>query len=368
MSDTDIRHMTHALALGRRGLGRVWPWPSVGCVIVRDGHVVGRGTTDRLDSYRHAEVVALDQAGDQARGATAYVTLEPCSHHGTTPPCADALISAGVARVVVAVEDPHPKVSGQGLARLREVGIAVETGLCADKARQQLAGFLSVVHRKRPFLTLKLALTLDGRIATATGESQWITGADARRMVHGMRASHDAVLVGGGTARTDNPTLTVRDMGQRHQPLRIVASRRLDLPIPSRLSETLELGPVWLLHGVGEAPPEAEDQWAKVGAKLLSVPVRGRQLDPLAALETLGAEGVTRIFCEGGGTFAASLLEAGLVDELVVFSAGKLLGAEGMPGVGALGVDRLADAPGFSLIECRPFGADILHRWQKRSA
>lgn len=365
MTELDARHMAHALALGRRGLGRVWPWPAVGCVIVNDGRVVGRGITDRINTYRHAEIVALDMAGTAAHGATAYVTLEPCSHHGTTPPCADALIEAGVARVVVAIEDPHPKVAGQGLTRLRGAGVTVDVGVGADKARRQHAGFLSVIERKRPFLTLKLAMTLDGRIATATGESRWITGEAARRVVHTMRATHDAVLVGGGTARADDPSLTVRDLGILHQPVRIVASRHLDLPWPSKLAEPADAGPVWLLHGDGEVPDAAKARWIGAGAKLLPVAVEAGQLKLVAALNQLAEEGITRVFCEGGGAFAAALLEAGLVDELVAFSAGKLLGAEGTPGIGALGVDKLTHAPGFELVECRRVGSNILHRWQR---
>ncbi|CAN0604691.1 unnamed protein product, partial [Ectocarpus sp. 12 AP-2014] len=190
------------------GLGRVAPWPSVGCVIVSDGKIVGRGTSD-LATLRHAEIVALDQAGPRAKGATVYVTLEPCSHQGRTPPCADALIKAGVARVIVAAGDPNPLVAGQGLEKLRVAGIEVTIGLGEVEALRDHEGFLSVQTRKRPFLTLKLATTLDGRIATAIGESQWITGPEARRKVHAMRASHDCVMVGGGTARADNPSLTV---------------------------------------------------------------------------------------------------------------------------------------------------------------
>lgn len=366
MSEADARHMAHALALGRRGLGRVWPNPAVGCVIVKDGRVVGRGRT--ADGGRpHAETVALDMAGQAARGATAYVTLEPCSHHGKTPPCADALIAAGIARVVVAIADPHPKVAGQGLERLRAAGITVETGVLAETARRQQAGFLSVVKRGRPFLTLKLALALDGRIATATGESRWITGPDARRKVHAMRASHDALLVGGGTARADDPTLTVRDIGASRQPVRVVASRRLDLPWPNRLAETTDAGPVWVLHGEGEGVDKAIARWTGAGAKLVPVAVTGGQLDPGVALAKLAEGGITRVFCEGGGALAASLLQGDLVDDLVVFSAGKLLGAEGTPGIGALGVDVLAGAPAFDLVDCRAVGADVMHRWERRA-
>jgi diaminohydroxyphosphoribosylaminopyrimidine deaminase/5-amino-6-(5-phosphoribosylamino)uracil reductase len=212
----DERWMGLALALGRRGMGRVWPNPAVGCVIVRDGRVLGRGWT--TDGGRpHAETQALAQAGD-ARGAVAYVTLEPCAHYGRTPPCAGALVAAGVARVVVATGDPDPRVAGRGLAILREAGIAVATGVREGEARRDHAGFLLRVTQARPFVTLKLAASLDGRIATASAESRWITGPAARTTVHAMRARHDAVMVGGGTARADDPLLTVRGMGARPQP------------------------------------------------------------------------------------------------------------------------------------------------------
>ena len=356
--------MAHALVLGARGLGQVWPWPSVGCVIVKDGCIVGRGTTDRADTYRHAEVVALRQAGAGANGATVYVTLEPCSHHGTTPPCATALIDAGVARVVVATGDPNPRVGGAGLQMLRDAGIAVEVGLLGDAASDQLGGFLSVMSHGRPQVTLKLAVTLDGRIATATGESRWITGASARRVVHRMRMAHDAVLVGGGTARSDNPTLTVRDMGAKRQPVRVVASRRLSLPWPNRLAETLGEGPVWLAHGPEDVEAQVQKRWLDAGVELVETPVDGGQLDPKRLLMALGARGLTRVFCEGGGALAASLLNAGLVDDLVVFSAGRILGAEGTPAIGALGIDKLDAAPGFDLVETRKVGADVMHRWK----
>lgn len=354
--------MAHALALGARGLGRVWPWPSVGCVLVRDGRVVGRGTSDPV-TLRHAERVALDQAGEAARGATAYVTLEPCAHHGRTPPCADALIDAGLARVVVATGDPNPLVAGQGLARLRQAGIAVETGLRGADADDQHKGFFTVVGAGRPMVTLKLATSLDGRIATASGESRWITGPEARRAVHALRLSHDAVLVGGGTARADDPTLTVRDMGADRQPVRIVATRRLNLPWPNRLAATLDQGPVWLVHGAGDAAEADRLRWEKAGATLIEAEAINGQLDPGAMLRALGAQGLSRVFCEGGGALAASLLGAGLVDDLVMMTAGLALGAEGQPALGALGVSALAEVERFALAETRAIGGDVMHRW-----
>lgn len=358
--------MDLALSLGRRGLGQVWPWPSVGCVLVRDdGRIVGRGTSDQV-TCRHAERVALDQAGASARGATAYVTLEPCAHQGTTPPCCDALIDAGVARVVTPLEDPNPLVAGQGLARMRAAGIAVEVGLGAEVARADNGGFLKVQAQGLPFVTLKLATSFDGRIATATGESQWITGPGARRLVHGLRASHDAVLVGAGTVRADDPALTVRGLGPVRQPVRVVASRRADFS-GHGLTRDLPEAPLWLCHGK-EASAEVLAKWQERGAETLLCPAARRQIDPTAMLEALATKGLTRVFCEGGGSLAASLLGAGLVDELIGFSAGLTLGAEGTPGIGAMGIDQLAEAPRFQLVESRRVGADLMHRWRRPGA
>ncbi len=356
----DARFMALALSLGRRGMGRVWPNPAVGCVIVQGDRIVGRGWT--ADGGRpHAEVCALAQSGTAARGATAYVTLEPCSHHGQTPPCAEALIAAKVARVVVACGDPDLRVSGRGISMLRAAGITVETGVLEAQARTDHAGFLLRITHGRPMLTLKLAASLDGRIATATGESQWITGPLARRAVHMMRARHDAVLIGGGTARADDPSLTARGLGIDRQPVRIVASRRLDLPEDGQLARTARDIPLWLCHGA-EAAGRVPD-WQARGAVCIECAVEGRQLDMADVLAQLGARGLTRVFCEGGGGLAASLLQGGLVDDLVMFSAGLAIGAEGTPSLAALGLDRLAEAPRFQLADLEQVGADVLTRW-----
>lgn len=354
--------MALAIALGARGLGRVWPNPAVGCVIVQGGRILGRGWTQE-GGRPHAETVALAQAGAAARGATAYVSLEPCSHHGRTPPCADALVSAGIARVVSALEDPDPRVAGRGHARLRAAGIEVTTGVMAAEAAALQAGFLSRIRLGRPMVTLKLATSFDGRIATASGESRWITGPEARHLVHAMRARHDAVLVGGGTLRADDPMLTVRGMGTVRQPVRIVASAGLNLPL-GRLAASARDIPVWLLHGEG-APREARAAWESAGARLLQVAQSGAGLDPAAMLLALGQQGLTRVFCEGGGRLAASLLAAGLVDEVIGFTAGLALGAGGLPSLGALPEGALAEAPRFTLIETRAVGGDVLHRWRR---
>lgn len=346
-----------ALSLGRRGLGRVWPNPNVGCVIVRNGRVIGRGWT--ADGGRpHAETRALN--GIDASGATAYVTLEPCAHHGQTPPCADALIAARVARVVIATGDPDPRVAGKGIAMLRAAGIEVVTGLREAEARADMAGFLLRVTKNRPFVTLKLASSFDGRIATATGESKWITGPMARRVVHAMRARHDAVLVGAGTVRADDPSLTVRDMGVVRQPVRVVASRKLDFQAPALLS-TIAEAPLWLCHGAGAAVT----QWTDKGAQTIACNTQGRQVDVIDMMHKLADHGLTRVFCEGGGSLAASLLDAGLVDQVVGVTAGVTLGAEGTPSIGAMGVERLGDAPRFTLAETQRVGPDLMHHWTR---
>lgn len=357
--------MALALSLGRRGQGRCWPNPAVGCVILRDGRIVGRGWT-QPGGRPHAETVALDQARERARGATAYVTLEPCAHTGKTPPCCDALIKAGIARVVCAMQDSDARVAGQGFARLREAGIEVDVGVLESEAALDHAGFFLKTEQGRPLVTLKLATSFDGRIATATGHSQWITGPEARRRVHALRSRHDAVMVGAGTARADDPSLTVRDLGIHQQPVRVVVSRHLDLPLMSQLARTAQEIPVWLCHG-NDASPERLSAWSGLGATLLPCAVTGMQLDPLSVLQALGRQGLTRVFCEGGGALAASLLSADLVDELVGFTAGFAIGAEGLPGIGALGLARLEGAARFDLVRTEVVGKDVLHHWRRPS-
>ncbi|MEM9579781.1 MAG: bifunctional diaminohydroxyphosphoribosylaminopyrimidine deaminase/5-amino-6-(5-phosphoribosylamino)uracil reductase RibD [Pseudomonadota bacterium] len=356
----DQRYMKMALSLGRRGLGSVWPNPAVGCVIVKEGRVVGRGTT-RPGGRPHAETVALAQAGGAARGATAYVTLEPCSHHGQTPPCAEALIKAGVARVVSPLQDSDPRVSGKGFAMLKAAGIAVDTGVCAAEAARDHAGFFLKTEQQRPWLTLKLALTLDGRIATRTGDSQWITGAQARRRVHALRARHDAVLVGSGTARADDPSLTVRGLGVIRQPVRVVATSDLAIPQDGTLVRSARDTPVWLCHG-----PEADTgRWAQLPVKLLACDGAEHGIAPASMMRALAGEGITRVFCEGGGSLAASLLQADLVDQIIIHSAGVLVGADGIAGLAGMGADVLAELPRWRRLSHQPLGADIETVWER---
>lgn len=366
LTDLDEGWMRVALGLARRGLGRVWPNPAVGCVLVADGVVVGRGAT-QPGGRPHAEAVALAAAGHRARGATAYVTLEPCAHVGRAPPCAAALIAAGVARVVVGIGDPDPRVNGAGLAALRAAGIETVTGCLAVEAAELCEGFLRRITTGRPMVTLKLATALDGRIATAAGESRWITGPRARAEVHLMRARADAMLVGAGTARADDPRLDVRGLGlDAVRPARVVASGELDLPLGGYLGRTARETPLWLCHHVG-APAARRDAWRAAGATLIELPAADGAVDPAALTRALGARGMTRVLCEGGGRLAAALLAADQVDEIVCFTAGLALGAEGIPAVGPMGIGPLADAPRFRLVSCAALGPDTRAHWRRAS-
>ncbi len=351
--------MALALSLGQRGLGTVWPNPSVGCVLVKDGRVIGRGHT-QPGGRPHGEVMALRQAGDQARGATAYVTLEPCAHTGKSPPCALALIEAGVARVVSALEDPDPRVAGKGHAMLRAAGIEVTTGILANQARDSHIGFLTRIIENRPAITLKLAASLDGRIATRTGDSRWITGAAARRFTHLLRASHDAIMIGSGTALADNPDLSVRNLGlAERSPVRVVLDSHLRTPRQSRLAQTAAKIPLILCHG-----PDADTApWHGSAATLLACKTENGRLSIPDVLRQLSAHGLTRIFCEGGGQLAASLLRQRVVDKLITFNAGVAIGGDGRAQLGTLEIDRLADAPRFQLHESRQIGGDVLNTW-----
>ena len=358
--------MRAALALARRGLGISWPNPSVGCVIVKDGHVVGRGWTGR-GGRPHGESEALRRAGVAAEGATAYVTLEPCSHWGQTPPCADALIAAGLRRVVVALEDPDPRVAGAGIEALRKAGLTVEIGLCADEATELNAGFLQRVRLGRPLVTLKLATSLDGRIATATGESRWITGPAARDRAHLLRATHDAILVGIGTVIADDPQLTCRLPGLAgRSPVRIVLDRHLRIAPTARLIAEARQVPTWVvtLPSAGKA---AEKRLRDAGVEVLAVsPDAAGLIDLAAVLLLLGKRGVTRLLVEGGSRVAAALLRADLVDRLVWLHAPLLLGNDGIPAVESLVRDELAAMPRFERVATEVAGEDVMALFRVR--
>lgn len=364
MKHNDKRWMRLSLSLAGRGLGRVWPNPAVGCVLVKDERVVGRGWTQ--DGGRpHAETMALQQAGTAAHGATAYVTLEPCAHHGKTPPCAEALIAAGIKRVVCPLEDPDPRVAGKGFALLRAAGVKVKTGLMSSEAEELSLGFLLNRTIGRPMLTLKLATSLDGRIATQSGESRWITGPQARRQVHLMRSQHDAVLIGRGTAQADDPMLDVRDMGARMiSPVRVVADGGLSLSTNSRLARSANQIPLWLCHRHG-VEPERRAVWQSLGARLIEVKTNGAgELDTRDMLQKLAQNGLTRVLCEGGGNLAASLIRAELVDRMVIYTAGLALGAKGMPSIAPLAMGHLSEHPRFTLKSVQQIGNDTLGVWE----
>jgi diaminohydroxyphosphoribosylaminopyrimidine deaminase/5-amino-6-(5-phosphoribosylamino)uracil reductase len=361
----DLLHMRAALALARRGLGNAWPNPAVGCVLVKDGRVIGRGWT-QPGGRPHAETEALRRAGEAARGATAYVTLEPCSHHGRTPPCCEALAEAGIARVVMAMRDPDPRVNGRGLAMLRGAGIVVEEGLLEAEARALNAGFFRRIQAGMPVVTLKLASTLDGRIATASGESRWITGEAARREVHALRARHDAILVGSGTVLADDPDLTCRIPGMERVPmLRVVADARLRTPPAARLVQGAQPAPALIITAPGH-PPAAQAPFIAAGADIVTVPAHAAGgLDLPSLLRALGRRGVTRVLAEGGAGLAAALLRQGLVDRLIWFHAPAVMGGDGHPALEGLRLAALSAMPRFRRTAQRALGDDMLSEFER---
>ncbi|MEJ0025808.1 MAG: bifunctional diaminohydroxyphosphoribosylaminopyrimidine deaminase/5-amino-6-(5-phosphoribosylamino)uracil reductase RibD [Rhizomicrobium sp.] len=365
-TEADRRHMRHAIALASRGVGRTGRVPSVGCVIVGpDGSVVACGRTDE-SGRPHAEAVALAAAGTAARGATAYVTLEPCSHVGLTGgPCADLLIAAGVARVVIACGDPDPRVDGQGIAKLKAAKIVVDLGLDETQARSTLEGFFSHIRRKRPYVTLKIAQSLDGKTATANGDSKWITGEESRRFGHLLRARNDAILVGIGTALADDPELTCRVAGlERYSPLRVVLDSRLRLQADSRLAAGALKIPTVVFT-------TAEAGGAALSARGIDVirvapDAQGRP-DLNAMLTELSTRNVTRLLVEGGAAIHAAFLDRGLADALEIFTAPIALGGDGHDGIDVLAAATVGAAPRFTRESVRKIGADVLESYRARA-
>jgi diaminohydroxyphosphoribosylaminopyrimidine deaminase / 5-amino-6-(5-phosphoribosylamino)uracil reductase len=345
--ERDAHFMAVALRLAERGLGRTWPNPAVGCVVVRQGEIVGRGWT-QPGGRPHAEVEALSRAGAQALGATAYVSLEPCAHYGRTPPCTMALLHAGIRRAVIAATDPDPRVDGRGIDQLRQAGVEVTTGPGRAEAERLNAGFLLRVRAGRPLVTLKLATSLDGRIATGGGASRWITGEAARKRAHHLRATHDAIMIGSGTALADDPALTCRLPGlDDRSPVRIVLDGRLRLPPTSQLATTARDVPTWVVTRA-DAKALRRAALERCGVEILAVPTPpGERMDITAALAALAARGLTRVLVEGGSKVAAALLRARVVDRLVWFHAPLVIGGDGLPAVADLGLDALAECPRF---------------------
>jgi diaminohydroxyphosphoribosylaminopyrimidine deaminase/5-amino-6-(5-phosphoribosylamino)uracil reductase len=361
----DGHFMGIAIGLARRGHGSVSPNPSVGCVIVRDGGIVGRGWT-QPGGRPHAETEAIGRAGAATQDATAYVTLEPCAHHGQTPPCAQALIDAGISRVVVGTGDPDPRVQGGGISMLREAGIEVVENVRDAEARDAALGFLMWVENNRPLVTVKLATTLDGRIATSTGDSQWITGPISRALGHGLRARNDAILVGARTALLDNPSLTCRLPGlERASPIRVVVDARLVLPLTHTLVATAAETPTWILTRA-DGDVDRRRAFEGAGVRLIDVALDDDgNIDFAEALGALASLGVTRMIVEGGGRIIAGLLAADLVDRLVWFRASSLIGGDGVAGVAAFGARALDDAANFVKVSSRQAGADIVETYMR---
>ncbi len=358
----DRRLMALALTLGRRGLGRTWPNPAVGAVVVKQGVIVGRGWT-QPGGRPHAEIEALRRAGPSAQGATLYVTLEPCSHFGKTPPCADAVIAAGIARVVSAIEDPNPEVAGAGHARLRAAGITVDVGIGAEAARRDHAGHIFRMREGRPHVLLKLAISADGKAGAAGRRPVPITGDAARDRVHLLRARSDAIMIGIGTALADDPMLTSRLPGMDpYSPVRVVLDAKLRLPLETALVQTARQTPLWVV-GATDAPRAAEEALRTKGAEVFRVPEKNGRLDLSAVLKLLAERGVTRLMVEGGPTLAVAFIAADLVDEAILFHSAKIIGADGVDafeGGSAALMQRLKQ------VKIEPVGADRAEFYERR--
>jgi diaminohydroxyphosphoribosylaminopyrimidine deaminase/5-amino-6-(5-phosphoribosylamino)uracil reductase len=362
MSDADERWMRRALELAERGRGWVEPNPLVGAVVVRDGRAVGEGWHRRYGEA-HAEVNALVEAGPAARGATLYVTLEPCCHHGKTPPCTDAVLRAGIARVVAALEDPFPQVAGQGAARLRAAGVAVELGPGAAEARRQNAPYLKLLATGRPYVHAKWAMTLDGKIATRAGDSKWISNDASRRRVHVLRGRVDAVVVGLGTVRADDPLLTARPPGPR-TPARVVLDSRGALPLTSRLVQTAREAPVVVVTA-GPPPRAREEELRAAGCEVLAVAAEAGRPAVAALLDELGRRRLTNVLVEGGSEVLGSFLDAGAVDEVHVFIAPRLAGgAAARTPMAGRGVETIAATVPLDPWEVEQVEGDLyVHGW-----
>jgi diaminohydroxyphosphoribosylaminopyrimidine deaminase/5-amino-6-(5-phosphoribosylamino)uracil reductase len=361
----DQRFMQLALTLGRRGQGRTWPNPAVGAVVVKDGILVGRGWT-QAGGRPHAEPEALRRAGEAARGATLYVTLEPCSHFGKTPPCADAIIAARIARVVSAIEDPNPEVAGQGHARLRAAGIAVDIGLDAAVAAYDHAGHFRRVRDKRPHVILKLAVSADDKIGAAGRTTVAITGEAAKARVHLLRAQCDAILVGIGTVRSDDPLLTCRLPGmEARSPVRVVLDRALRLPGASRLVHSARQTPLWVMTSeLAEA--SAAMKLGAAGAQVIRIaPTTTAGLDSAAVLHALAGKGITRLMVEGGARVASSFVSAGLVDEIWLLRGPEPVGPNGIAALDALPLTAITQSPAFSVRASESLDKDNLTIYER---
>ncbi len=355
-TDQDIHYMRACLSMAQRGIGRTAENPSVGCIIVQNGVIIARARTAN-GGRPHAEALAFLDAGGRAKGATLYVSLEPCAHHGKTPPCVDAVIASGVARVVIAMQDPDPRTAGASIEKLENAGINVTCGVLEAEAKALNAGFVSRILYKRPYVTLKCACTLDGKIACANGDSQWITGDLARRHVHLMRSRHDAIMVGIETALHDDPILNVRFDGVNHKMTRVVMDRNLRIKNDSKLVQSACNFPLLILHEGGD-----DAHLRDSGARLIKVDCD----DIKSVLNVLAEHGINNIMIEGGATLHTSFIKSGYVDTLMIYRAPTLLGASAKSVVSDLNIDKLAQRLDFERTQYLALGVDVLEIYKKR--
>lgn len=356
----DQEYMRLALDLAARGAGYVSPNPMVGAVVVRQGQVVGRGYHQAVGGP-HAEVHAIDDAGELARGATLYVTLEPCNHHGRTPPCTHKILAAGIRRVVVAVADPNPDVTGGGNSYLKDHGVQVICGVCRDQAAGLNESFFKYARTKLPFVVLKMAATLDGRIATRTGDARWVTGPESRARVHALRHAMDAIMVGVGTVLSDDPELTTRlEDGRGVDATRIILDTHLRMPDTARMLQQASAGETWVVCGPG-ASPDNKKRLTDQGALVLEADLADGRVDLAALMRVLGARGVTSLLIEGGAQVAAAALKAGIVDKVLFFYAPKILGGDdGVPMCGGPGPEKMRESLPLHRMEVDRVGTDLL--------
>ncbi|MFC0271527.1 bifunctional diaminohydroxyphosphoribosylaminopyrimidine deaminase/5-amino-6-(5-phosphoribosylamino)uracil reductase RibD [Metabacillus herbersteinensis] len=351
----DVEYMETALMLARQAKGQTSPNPLVGAVVVKDGRIVGMGAHLRAGEP-HAEVHAIRMAGEKTVGSTVYVTLEPCSHHGRTPPCADLLIESKVKRVVIAVKDPNPLVAGSGINRLKDAGITVEIGVLQDEARQLNKHFFHYVQTKTPFVTLKVAASLDGKTATSTGESKWITGSEAREDVHHSRAEHDAILVGVNTILKDDPSLTCRLEGARRQPIRLILDTHLRTPVSARVVND-QCAPTWIITG-NQVDGDRVELFHERGVKVITLPSETIKIDDL--LTKLGLENITSLYVEGGSTVHDSFVNEKAFNEIITYFAPKLIGGKDTPAmIGGKGFLNMEDVLSLTISEIKQIGSDV---------
>jgi len=358
--------MDTAISLAERGLGQTWPNPSVGCVIVKDGVVMGRGWT-QPGGRPHAENEALRRAGDRAMGSTVYVTLEPCAHQGSTPPCAQSLIDAEVRRVVIGIEDPDPRVNGKGVKMLKMAGIRVDIGVRKSDVEIATKGFLTRNIEGRPQISLKVATTLDGRIACASGDSKWVTGEAARRSGHLLRASHDAILVGATTATHDNPTLTCRLPGMLDRsPIRVIVDGGMRLPLSNKLVVDAKIFPTWLFTlSNSYSDSNRRNAYLEAGVEVIEINEdKNGNPDLQMLVSVLGDRGLTRLLIEGGGVIAAAFLKLGLIDDIFWYRASKIIGGDGLPAIAGMGIEEIQETKRMSRVFSYIVGDDVIERYK----